>query len=63
MKGNIAAIVLIVVGVVALGANLDLFHVDIFALRGTWWPLIPIGVGLAMFFAPDDKDHQVRHRD
>ncbi|RKT60923.1 hypothetical protein DFR40_1073 [Azonexus fungiphilus] len=48
MKGNVAAIVLIVVGVVALGANLDLFHVNLFELIGTWWPLIPIGVGISM---------------
>ncbi|NHC05440.1 LiaI-LiaF-like domain-containing protein [Azonexus fungiphilus] len=48
MKGNVAAIVLIVVGAVALGANLDLFHVNLFELIGTWWPLIPIGVGISM---------------
>jgi len=55
MKGNVAAIVLITVGVVALGANLDLFHVNIFHLIGTWWPLIPIGVGLAMLISPDGR--------
>jgi len=55
MKGNIAAIVLIVVGIVALGANLDLFHVNIFVLLSTWWPLIPIGVGVAMLVAPDGR--------
>jgi hypothetical protein len=55
MKGNIAAIVLIVVGVIALGANLDLFHVNIFVLLSTWWPLIPIAVGLAMLFSPDGR--------
>jgi len=55
MKGNIAAIVLIVVGAVALGANLDLFHVNIFVLLATWWPLIPIGVGIAMLVSPDGR--------
>lgn len=55
MKGNVAAIVLIVVGVAALGANLDLFHINVFELIGTWWPLIPIGVGVAMLFAPDGR--------
>ncbi|WP_374328343.1 LiaI-LiaF-like domain-containing protein [Azonexus sp.] len=55
MKGNVAAIVLISVGVVALGANLDLFHVNIFQLIGTWWPLIPIGVGISMLFSRDGR--------
>jgi hypothetical protein len=55
MKGNIAAFVLIVVGIVALGANLDLFHVNIFDLLRTWWPLIPIAVGIAMLVSPDGR--------
>ena len=60
MKGHVAANVLIVVGVMALGANLDLFHINIFQLLRTWWPLIPIAVGVAMLFAPDDRERKSR---
>lgn len=55
MKGNIAAIVLITVGVIALGANLDLFHVNIFHLVATWWPAILIAVGIGMLISPDGR--------
>ena len=55
MKGNFAAIALTVIGVVALAVNLDLFELDIVALLRKWWPLALIGVGLALFFTPDDK--------
>ncbi len=55
MKGNFAAIVLVVVGVVALGVNLDLFELDLVALLRKWWPLLLIGVGIALFFTPDES--------
>lgn len=55
MKGNFAAIVLVVVGAVALGLNLDLFELDLVALLRKWWPLLLIGVGIALFFTPDES--------
>ncbi|NJD25361.1 MAG: hypothetical protein FIB06_08125 [Betaproteobacteria bacterium] len=55
MKGNFAAIVLIVIGAVALAVNLDLFEVDLIALLRKWWPLALIGIGLALFFTPGDR--------
>lgn len=55
MKGNFAAIALTVIGVVALAVNMDLLQLDIVALLRKWWPLVLIGVGLALFFTPDDK--------
>ncbi|MGA9395666.1 MAG: DUF5668 domain-containing protein [Azonexus sp.] len=54
MKGNFAAIVLTLIGVVALAVNLDLFQLDIVALLRKWWPLALIAVGLALFFTPGD---------
>lgn len=54
MKGNFAAIVLIVIGAIALSVNLELFELDIVALLRKWWPLAIIGVGAALFFTPDD---------
>ena len=55
MKGNFAAIVLIVIGAVALGVNLDLFDFDLVALLRKWWPLALIAVGLALFFTPGER--------
>jgi LiaI-LiaF-like transmembrane region len=54
MKGNFAAIVLTLIGVVALAVNLDLFQLDIVALLRKWWPLALIAVGLALFLTPGD---------
>jgi hypothetical protein len=53
MKGNFAAIVLVVVGVLALAANLGLFQVDLLGLVKTWWPLGLIVLGVALYFTPD----------
>jgi hypothetical protein len=53
MKGNFAAIVLVVVGAVALGVNLDLFELDLVALLKKWWPLLLIALGIALFFTPE----------
>lgn len=53
MKGNFAAIVLVVVGALALAANLGLFQVDLLGLVKTWWPLGLIVLGVALYFTPD----------
>lgn len=54
MKGNFAAIVLLVIGALALGVNLELFELDLVALLKKWWPLALIAVGVALFFTPDE---------
>lgn len=54
MKGNFAAIALVVIGAVALAVNLDLFELDLVALIKTWWPLALIALGIGLFFTPDD---------
>lgn len=53
MKGNFAAIVLVVVGALALAANLGLFQVDLLGLLRTWWPLGLILLGVGLFFTPE----------
>lgn len=58
MKGNFAAFTLVAVGAVALGANLDLFELDLVALLKKWWPLALIAIGLALFLTPDEAGRQ-----
>jgi uncharacterized membrane protein YuzA (DUF378 family) len=53
MRGNFAAIALVVIGIIALGVNLGLFEFDLVALLRKWWPLALIVVGVALFFTPD----------
>ena len=54
MRGNFAAIALVVIGAVALGVNLDLFELDLVALIRKWWPLALIALGVGLFLTPDD---------
>jgi hypothetical protein len=58
MKGNFAAIALVVIGAVALGVNLDLFELDLVALIRKWWPLALIALGIGLFLTPDDGKHR-----
>lgn len=62
LKGKVAATVLVAVGVLALGVNLGWFELDIARLLRTWWPLIPIAVGLALFLTPGDEKMQTGSR-
>ncbi len=55
MKGNVAAIVLVVVGAFFLLSNLGLINVSLAELFKTWWPLILIAVGVALFLTPNGK--------
>lgn len=55
MKGHFAAAVLVVIGFIALGVNLEWFEFDLIALLRKWWPLALIGVGVALYFTPDDR--------
>ena len=50
MKGNVAAIVLVLLGSFFLLNNLGLLNISLAELFKTWWPLILIAVGLALFF-------------
>jgi hypothetical protein len=51
MRGNFAAIVLVLVGTFFLFTNLGMINVSLAALLRTWWPLILIALGLSMFFS------------
>jgi hypothetical protein len=53
MKGNLAALVLIVVGGFMLLSNLGLIDINLRELLSTWWPLILIAVGVALFLTPE----------
>ena len=55
MKGNIAAIVLVVMGVFFLLTNLGLISIRHRELLTVWWPVALIAVGLALFFTPGNK--------
>lgn len=53
MRGNVAAIVLVLVGLFFLLNNLGLIDISLWELVRVWWPLVLIGVGLTLFFSPD----------
>ncbi len=55
MRGNIGAIVLILVGAFFLASNLGLVNVSLRELISTWWPLILIVLGVGMFLTPGDR--------
>ncbi len=55
MKGNVAAIVLVVLGVFFLLTNLGLISISLKELLLTWWPLALIAIGVALFFTPGTK--------
>lgn len=49
MRGNVAAIVLILAGSFMLLTNLGVIDISLRELLRTWWPLILIVVGWACF--------------
>ena len=55
MRGNVAAIVLIVVGSYFLLSNLGLINISLREVISTWWPLVLIAVGITMFVVPKDR--------
>jgi hypothetical protein len=55
MKGNFAATVMVVFGIVALAVNLGYVSIDLVALLRTWWPAALIALGVAVYLAPGDK--------
>ncbi|TXG94970.1 MAG: hypothetical protein E6R10_00890 [Rhodocyclaceae bacterium] len=58
MKGNFAAIVLVVVGALALAVNLELITIDLMQIVRTWWPLVLILIGVALYFTPEPGDRK-----
>ncbi|MBS1159268.1 MAG: putative rane protein [Proteobacteria bacterium] len=54
MKGNFAAIVLVVFGIVALAVNLGYLSFDLVVLLRTCWPAALIALGVALYFTPGD---------
>jgi len=60
MKSSFGAIVLIVVGCVALAQNLGYLDVSLIQLIRIWWPLILIGLGISFFFMPDSEKRKNR---
>jgi Domain of unknown function (DUF5668) len=55
MKGNFAALVLVVVGAAFLASNLGWLNFSVLEVLRIWWPVVLIVIGLAMFFMPRDK--------
>ena len=55
MRGNIAAIVLILVGSYFLLSNLGLINISMREVIATWWPAVLIAVGVSMFIVPGSK--------
>jgi len=54
MKGHFAATALILTGVVALAVNLGWLAFDLVDVLRTWWPLLPIALGVALFLTPGE---------
>ncbi|WP_422846256.1 LiaI-LiaF-like domain-containing protein [Acidovorax sp. M2(2025)] len=52
MRGNIAAIVLVLLGVFFLLTNLGLISISLRELLRVWWPVGLIALGVALFFTP-----------
>jgi cytochrome c biogenesis protein CcdA len=55
MKGNFAAIVLIVLGAAFLLNNLGLLNFSLTEVLRVWWPVVLIAIGAALFLMPRDK--------
>jgi cytochrome c biogenesis protein CcdA len=55
MKGNFAAIVLIVLGAAFLLNNLGLLNFSLTEVLRVWWPVVLIVIGAALFLMPRDK--------
>lgn len=52
MRGNLSAVVLILIGCIALAHNLGYLNINLAHLIRTWWPLLLIALGLGFFFTP-----------
>ena len=54
MKGNFAAVALVLIGLVAMGVNLEWFELDLINLLRKWWPLALVAIGAALYLTPDE---------
>jgi hypothetical protein len=57
MKGNFAAIVLIVIGVVILLRNLGMLNFNFVEVIGVWWPVVLIALGAGLFLMPKEMSN------
>ncbi len=55
MRGNVAAVVLVLVGSFFLLSNLGVIDISLTQLIKTWWPVVLIAVGISLFFTPDKQ--------
>ncbi|MBS7806380.1 DUF5668 domain-containing protein [Variovorax sp. PCZ-1] len=55
MRGNFAALVLILVGAAFLVSNLGWLNFSMLEVLRVWWPVVLIVLGVAMFLMPRDK--------
>ena len=53
MRGNVAAIVLVLVGSFFLLSNLGWIDISLTQLIKIWWPVGLIAVGVSLFFTPE----------
>ncbi|WP_300455114.1 DUF5668 domain-containing protein [Accumulibacter sp.] len=58
MRGNVGAVVLIVLGLLGLAINLGALDIDFARLLRTWWPALLIVLGIGMFLAPGTDDRR-----
>jgi len=49
----VPALILMAVGVVFLAANLGLIKGGIGAFFTTWWPIVPLSIGIGLLFGRD----------
>jgi hypothetical protein len=57
MKGNFAAIVLVVIGAIILLRNLGMLNFNFVEVVGVWWPVVLIGLGVGLFLMPRDTSN------
>jgi uncharacterized membrane protein YhhN len=55
MKGNFAALVLILVGAGFLASNLGWLNFSMLDALKVWWPVVLIVLGVGMFFMPRER--------
>ena len=55
MRGNVFATILVVLGLYFLLGNLGFHSLNLWELLRVWWPLIPICIGVSLFFTPEPK--------
>jgi len=51
----VPALILIAVGLLFLASNLGLIKGSIGSLFATWWPLIPLALGIGMLLGRDKR--------